>query len=200
MIAALNKRAPETLAKLWRPIRSRIVTKGDLLKRMDAQNVRMTEVIAKLDQVVHEVTPNSGGSMRDEVRGLRATLRAHGEASAQGLFETNGRGECLWSNSTYLRWTHTSLQQTLGYGWVNCIAESDRERIREAWDAAVEEKREFRGRYAMVDSVGNEFGVDCIARPVRTGAADEITGWVGTIRRRMPTGQQPALREYVDEE
>ncbi|MDQ3287665.1 MAG: PAS domain-containing protein [Pseudomonadota bacterium] len=160
---------------------------------------------AQLAAIKHELEPNGGGSMRDEVRRIGrdirlhgATLRAYVENSNEGIFEADGQGLYIYSNGTYLRWTERAPSECLGFGWLSCIAETDRDDVRQEWIAAVEEKREFKMRYAMVTASGQEFSVDCLAKPIRDVGSSEVSGWVGHIRKRYPTGQQAAVR--IDEE
>jgi len=168
---------------------------------------RAAEMAESIRLIRAELTPNGGGSMRDEtrraardVRMLGATFRAYVENTDEGIFEADFSGACTHSNATYLRWTERSIKDVIGWGWTNCIAEYDRERVREAWDSAVEEKREFSGRYAMVTASGSEFSVDTTAIPVRDPSNGETSGWVGHVRRRYPTGQQPAMPPHMRED
>jgi PAS domain S-box-containing protein len=170
--------------------------------------VRICSALADLPEqlagISAELKTNGGGSMRDEIRRIavdgrdtKALVRVLGDSHPDMLWEAGPTGDCVYSNETYLRETGRSLGDTLGWGWINCIAEHDRARVREAWEAAIEERREFRMRYAMVNARGDEFGVECVARVKRDH--DKVVGWLGQVRRRTPTGQHVALRLHQDD-
>jgi PAS domain S-box-containing protein len=173
----------------------------------------IVSVPGQVAELAYQFRPNSGGSAIDrivrlgervesvafDVRTMKATQRARGNGSADGEFECDADGLCLHSNATYVRWVERGEDQLRGMGWLTCIAEHDRDRVRDEWEACVEERREFGMRYAMVSASGNEFQVDCIAIPIREG--NDILGWVGHVKRRHPTGSQPVLRKpHPDEE
>lgn len=150
----------------------------------------------QIEDVRHQVFPNSGSSMADKlnltlasstrteanVNRLQATMRAHQDADlTQARFEADGEGHFVWASYVLMRWCGRSLEQITGYGWVNCIAQPDRDRVRAEWEAAIEESREFLLQFDMRDVDGAAFAVEAFAKPTH-GV------WVGTITR-VATGQ-----------
>lgn len=165
--------------------------------------------IAALDKavatVLGQVMPNGGSSLRDAVNKtaqgqdqvltelrdvkrtlalqngvLRAYIDSDGDSAA---FETDGLGRNTWVNKTYTRWVNQSRETLMGYGWTNSIAPSDRERVREEWELAISERREFAMRYRMRDAAGHTFLVDCKAVPVAVEDPDFPDRWVGHLVR-----------------
>ena len=155
---------------------------------------------AAINEIRKEVKPNGGSSMRDElrryghdVRQLGATMRAYFENSDDGLFEADSHGRFSYINETLRRWCDRSRSDLFGFGWFSCVADHDRDKVRDEWLEAVAEKREFRQRFAMVSAAGNEFSVDVLARPVPDAVTGDVTVYVGHIRRRLQSGVQRAV-------
>lgn len=151
----------------------------------------------RLQRVMKEVMPNGGSSLRDAVgrievsvadqaqylRVMAGTMRANLDSDPyRALFETDADGANLWVNKTYLRWVNRSMQELLGWGWLACISDSDRERVREEWLSCVRERRQFQARYHLVDSAGERIEVDCHVVPIPEGAS-VVERYVGVIRR-----------------
>lgn len=158
-----------------------------------------------VSHVLREILPNGGSSMRDTINrmarvqqeqnvGLQSlertlilqtgVMRAHYDADgAYARFETDGLGRNTWVNRTYLRWVGRSIEQVLGYGWVNSIGRDDRDHVREEWERAISERREFSMRYKLRDSNGHEFAVDCVAVPVAGEDPHLPERWVGHLMR-----------------
>lgn len=161
---------------------------------------------SEVDHIGHEVRPNSGGTVFDklgniasDVRVVKAMQRARGHSSPHGEFESDADGRCVYSNGTYLRWTGRSADDLYGWGWLGCIAEQDRDNVREEWIDCVKLQREFRMRYAMVNhATGDEFTVITTAIPVRDG--NVVRCWVGHVEKRIPTETHRAVRLPPDEE
>lgn len=158
-----------------------------------------------VSHVLREVLPNGGSSMRDTInhmarvqqeqsQGLQSlertlilqtgVMRAHYDADGvYARFETDGLGRYTWVNRTYLRWVGRSLEQVLGYGWVNSLGLEAREHVREEWERAISERREFSMRYKLRDICGHEFAVDCVAVPVAGEDPHLPERWVGHLMR-----------------
>lgn len=151
----------------------------------------LDKMALQIGEVRHQVFPNSGSSMADKlnltlassgrveetVNRLQATMRAHQDADlSQARFEADSEGRFLWASYALMRWCSRSLEQVAGYGWINCVAQSDRDRVRAEWEASIEEQREFLMTFHLRDIDGGEFPVEAFAKPTH-GV------WVGTINR-----------------
>lgn len=147
----------------------------------------LQNIHAKLEQVHHQVFPNGGGSMSDmltrvdrNIAVLQGTMRAHQDADlTQARFEADADGHFTWASHALLRWCNRGIDQVVGFGWINCIAMADRDRVREEWEAALEERREFLMQFRLRDVVGTEFPVEAFAKPIHGQ-------WVGVITRVAP--------------
>lgn len=157
-----------------------------------------------LASIQHELKPNGGGSMRDELRRIGrdvrlhgATLRAYVDNSSDGLFESDENGVWRHTNATFNRLVERSNDEVKGWGWLSSVTDFDRDGVRDEWIDAVREKREFRKRFALVTASGSEFTVDVIAVPIRDTNNGEVLGWSGHVRRRLESGVQRAI--HVDD-
>ena len=150
-----------------------------------------------IEDVRKQVYPNGGGSMNDrvgqvlgtvmrvegDVRVLQQTMRAHQDSdTTRALFEACAEGQFSWGSFALQRWCGRALDQIVGYGWINCVAHADRERVRSEWEAAVEERRDFSLRFHLHDLDGREFPVEAFAKPIR-GADGTIQRWAGVINK-----------------
>lgn len=155
---------------------------------------------AMLHDIRKEVRPNGGSSMRDELRNtsndlrrIGATMRAHFDTNDDGHFEADAQGRFSHINETLRRWCDRSRSDLFGLGWFSCVAEHDRDKVRDEWLEAVAEGREFRKYFAMVAANGNEFTVNAQAGPVRDTVTGEVMLYVGHIRRRHHSGVRRAV-------
>lgn len=201
---------------IWPPLLA--FTRGtmaiaDLPQIMEA--ARRFEAMDKaLARIAKEVQPNGGSSMRDQINHTsNAVQHMHeslflltGEIRSQwdsdtsvARFIADGLGRHIWVSRTFLRWVNRSTDDVLGWGWLNSIAVEHRDDIRENWERAIAEEREFVAEsYVKIDAYGNRFVCDMTASPVRD-ADGAVVRWVGIIHRQgwdpRSTSQQPALKE-----
>lgn len=141
------------------------------------------EVRSSVAEVVKELKPNGGSSLRDAVNLIVAKQRARDNTTEHyGVFETDKNGGCTHCNLQYLRLTGRTQEEVIGNGWVNCIYPEDRAYVREQWAEAVQDNRDFEMQYRMVNADGEPFEV--IGRAVvmkdQTGRA---IGYYGTIQK-----------------
>ncbi|PKO49372.1 MAG: diguanylate cyclase [Betaproteobacteria bacterium HGW-Betaproteobacteria-4] len=65
-----------------------------------------------------------------------ARFRAMSDASPLGIFVSDVRGECVYTNEAYHAISGLSLEQTLGTNWLMAIHPDDRQRVLLEWRAA----------------------------------------------------------------
>lgn len=141
----------------------------------------------KLDSLVAELRPNGGKSLRDLVEKInenttynREYVRATLDNDIQMIYETDPKGEYVWVNDTYGRYTGKQEHDLLGYGWMSTIPSDERHRVRTEWESCIEEHRDFSLEYEVVSAVGDKLKVLSTARPIKiTG---NIKGYYGTIK------------------
>lgn len=198
------------IAAMWEAVKSipSIARAFVALPQLVEQSQRQAAMEKVITRIHKEVTPNGGSSLRDAVvrQGLEFTAAL--QEQAQGLrrvesaiavlanshrvsYDMQGRGavfECDpeglngYTNHVYQQWTGRSESQLMGMGWVSCIFSADREAVRDEWESAVEDGREFRMRYRLLDAAQQPFLVETHASPVRDHEG-VIAKWVGVMYR-----------------
>lgn len=137
--------------RLWKHIiRHSMFGIGDLRTDIEALGKQVAFI-------VDELLPNGGASFRDslnriELRQLLQEQRQWAILSdmALGVFETDQHGEFIRVNRKYLRMTGRAPEEVEGSGWINTVAERDRERVVNAWNEAIAEEREFECSYMLI--------------------------------------------------
>lgn len=117
----------------------------------------ITSLSEQVKFVVDELRPNGGASIRDslnriEIRQVLQEQRQKAILSdmSVGVFETDMQGEFVWVNRKYLRMTGRAPTEVKGSGWINTIADRDRERVKAEWDAAIAANREFESSFWLI--------------------------------------------------
>lgn len=148
------------------------------------------ELLVGLRQLLDEVRPNGGSSLRDAINRIehrqirldeRAKAMMHEEDKA--MFESDAEGNTVWVNRKYQRLVGRTLEDLKGHGWVNTIHPEDREHVNEEWYRAVEEERTFVSNFRVVDPEGNVTHVNCISYVLR-GPDGKPLGFLGVIKRQ----------------
>lgn len=147
------------------------------------RTVRLYELIEK------ELQPNGGTSLRDaisriEIRQMltEQRYRAILAASEQAYFECDVNGECVWANRQFLRLVGRLFDEVRGNGWVSHVVEDEREETFAAWKQAVEQHRDYTGRFHVMSADGEVRRV--FAQSIcMFNSANEAIGYVGTVAR-----------------
>lgn len=109
------------------------------------------ELIASVDTIKKEVTPNGGGSLKDVVNQLkktcenietrqlvieqrsRSSLQYHNES----LFETDKKGNLLWANESFYGFAKKTSEDLEGFNWINIITERDRAKFLNEFNSCI---------------------------------------------------------------
>lgn len=123
------------------------------------------DILSKMD---YEFTSNGGKSIKDainriELRQISQEHRIHAILSHWPLafFESDSNGMCIWVNKTYSRLTGKSIDELRGNGWLNVIAEEDREKVSKEWFSSIDQQREFSLKYRIITATGKIIPVIC---------------------------------------
>ena len=182
------------ISNLGKLIKEAVVYTYGFMKRRKMKNAKMEVILnsfeciqSKLDSLVSELRPNGGKSLRDLVEKInenttynREYVRATLDNDFQMIYETDSKGEYLWVNHTYGRYTGKQVEDLLGYGWLNSIATDHRSTVREEWESAIEEHRDFNLEYEIVGFQGERIKVLSVAKPIRISGT--IKGYYGTVK------------------
>lgn len=95
----------------------------------------------------------------------------------QSIMEFAATGECSWANADALNRCGITIGRILGRNWLNCVAVPDRERVREEWDASIEDGTDCRVKFRLFNS-GSwvEFTAQC-----NKDALGQVVGYMAEI-------------------
>lgn len=115
------------------------------------------EIVHSLEVIKKEVVTNGGKSLKDAVTSLKDTcerieitqkvleqrsklaLNYHNEA----LFETDRRGNLVWTNEKFYQMTGESHTNLEGTNWINYVQEGDRDKFQQELKSCLETCRKF---------------------------------------------------------
>lgn len=154
-------------------------------------------------EIKKELTPNGGSSMKDVITKLAESMErveertlsmteqvSRMEARQQSIlnsvdvpvFETDMNGKCTFANKPYLKLIGRTFDEIKGNGWINSIHPDDRTTVREQWDAAVKDTRNFEMTYRILGGDKFVYEVFCEASPIE-GLANGYSGHFETVKR-----------------
>jgi diguanylate cyclase (GGDEF)-like protein/PAS domain S-box-containing protein len=81
---------------------------------------------------------------QDVLRNSEVRFRAMSDASPLGIFVSDPRGRCVYSNSAYQAISGFTFEQTLGANWSRAIHPEDRRRVFAEWRDAETARTQFR--------------------------------------------------------
>jgi PAS domain S-box-containing protein len=138
------------LAVIWKFLGIRIINFAEgIIYMFNAKEANET-IERKLDDIMLQLVPNGGSSIKDSLNRIEDTqhflgsfmktqLHSHNKA----LFETNELGDVIWVNRPHSRLTGFQLTEMLGAGWINLIAPECRTGVLDKWNRAIAKGREF---------------------------------------------------------
>ncbi len=106
-------------------------------------------------------------------------FRLLSESSPIGIFSCDVEGACLYTNPRWQEIASMTLEESLGYGWVNAIAPEDREVILSEWQACVQESHKFSQEFRFARPSGEVRWVRTKATALRSDSG-ALLGYVGT--------------------
>ena len=152
-----------------------------------AENTKTLQLIAK------EMAPNSGSSLRDAINQIRIhveqidirqvaqyeRVKALSMDAPVGVQEFNPEGEMIWCNRTYLRMIGRNASETLGWGWINSVHPSDRDKVKENWLSSVQKQMAYESEYRILQPNGKATRISVRATVMRNDAT--VLGYVTTV-------------------
>lgn len=143
--------------------------------------------LGKIDAIHEQMFTNGGKTLRDAVNRIenRITLLENQQNiyimdTPHGVFNSNKEGKFISVNRTLCRMTGKTEGELLGRGWINSVAEYDRERVDDSWKYALEHEIEFSTSFDITDIDGAHFKVKCTANPMKS-ADGKLLGYLGII-------------------
>lgn len=167
-----NKKVREVLA-------SPFVKFGKLLSQ--------SEVNSKLDDIMKELKPNSGSTLRDAVQRLEARqgmltskfIAMLDQPTNPPTFEGDADGSMTWVSASFLTMTGRTFDEIKGYGWNNAVHPDDLEDVRHEWGLAIQQKRAFEFTFRFRHVSGDTIRVS--VRAVPTVVQGDVVGYMGFV-------------------
>jgi PAS domain S-box-containing protein len=127
----------------------------------------------RINEIYHQLTADNSGSLREAVNKTRYDIERLGAARKADLnsddcplVETDVNGQLVWANEAFICLVGRSLHSLRGSGWVNVIAEDERDFAEHQWAHILEAHRTLDAIHTYVTPVGRQFKVRVLATPM----------------------------------
>ncbi len=94
-------------------------------------------------------------AIRDALKVSEARFRAMSNASPLGIFVSDAKGACVYTNAAYQKISGLSFEQTLGTNWSVAIHPADRQRVLTEWRAAIQGEEPFQTEFRFLQEDGS---------------------------------------------
>ncbi len=148
---------------------------------------------ARMDEILSELRPNGGGSLRDAIARIetqnaialgRIDLVVVALGDQVAGYETDAAGLCVWTSPAYCALVARSPNELLGWGWITALHPDDADHVRDNWRSSVEDRRTYEQRFRMIRPDGQAIPVVSRASPIFAGP--RLVGWSGLVRIDQP--------------
>lgn len=143
-----------------------------------------------IDVIVHEMSPNSGTSIKDKVNSIERQINHDSKLieticarqrwlldhSNEIIFESDENGKCTWVNDKYCNLFEYDVDYFMGNGWKNIIYNDDLDRIEKNWERCVKDARDSSDIYRVVNKKGEIFKIHATVKKTAPG------GFIGSIK------------------
>jgi PAS domain S-box-containing protein len=106
-------------------------------------------------------------------------FRLLSDSSPIGIFQTDLKGRCLYTNPRWQEMTGLTYEQSLGEGWASAVHPDDQQAVIIEWQQCVNEGQEFSWEFRFLTPQGAVHWVSARATALRSETG-EIIGYVGT--------------------
>lgn len=111
------------------------------------------------------------------LKNSESKFRALSENAPVGIFMTDLKGKCIYSNQKFKDIAHTSME---GEIWYKAVFQSDQNHIKSLWNHFVEAKDLFQGECRFGQKDQDMAWTVCKIVPLREGPR-EVTGYIGNV-------------------
>src|ERR1700674_1575000 len=135
----------------------------------------------RADEAIKEANRNLEQKVAERTSALvasEARQRILTDAIPQIVCFVDPVGRAQYLNQAWFALSGRTLEQSLGYGWLEALHPDDRDSVRDAWQAAGAHGVQFEGRCRIRAANGQYGSFIYAARPVHN-AARAISHWVG---------------------
>ena len=114
-----------------------------------------------------------------DLRESNERFRTLAEEAPVGIYVTDARGDCTFTNRLWRATTGLGPEEDAGSGWARALHPDDREVVQAKWYGSVRSGRSWRDEYRFLSPSGKVTWVEGTAFPLKDeGGA--VTGYVGT--------------------
>ena len=136
----------------------------------------------------------------EALRTSEERFRTLAAAAPVGIYQADGQGVTLYTNPMWQQISGQTLEETLGFGWLQAIAREEREAVGAEWQQSLQGNHQFSLEYRVVRPDGEVRWVHSQATAIRSETQGELLGYVGTVvditeRKRAETALQQAHDE-----
>lgn len=147
---------------------------------------KLTESIAKIE---HEVLTNSGSSMKDSMIRIEknhvwffSKFRHNDQIAHEALFESDEKGNLIFVNRSLCELLAVAENDLLNRAWLMRIEPGCRERVKNEWKEAIDNKIPLESRQTVIDPRDGElFEIRVHAQPHLDGQSNLI-GFFGHVQ------------------
>ena len=190
------------IAVIWKFLREPIKDCFESLKYMYNAKTMQTEIDSKLDNIMLQLVPNGGSSIKDSLNRIEdkqsffsSFLQAQMNVNQKAIFQTDEDGKVVWVNRPHARLTGFQASEVMGEGWINVIAPECRQRTMLKWQDAVDSGREFDEEiwYIKTDKI-TRYLVNVHAYKIE-GADGALKGYIGEVTYMDNEQTEPITNE-----
>ncbi len=116
--------------------------------------------------------------MEEALRESEERFRVLVEASTQAVWETDAAGAVVKDLPSWRAYTGQTLDESLGYGWVDAVHPDDRERVEQLWRQTVAEEKNVNAEFRLKSPGGGYRWTNVVSSPIRNRNG-VILKWVG---------------------
>lgn len=119
----------------------------------------VTKMDVRLIKVEKEMSPNGGGSMKDQLKLIKAELDATNWLTPRPTFRTTSSGINLYVNEAYCQLCACSPEELLKLGWKSFVADEDQaDEFYDRWILAAKNLSQFASRLKIQSKLGEYRG------------------------------------------
>lgn len=161
-----------------------------VIKPLRTNFKKISDALSAIGEISSSIKPNGGSSILDRLTRIERTImysesrhKLLTSAVNVAMFETDSNGTCTWVAPAWTELTGIDNEDAHENGWLNSIRVDEREEVYKQWQFAVEQKREFRMNYSILNMKSNEvIKVRGLARALRDHKG-HVIGFVGLLKR-----------------